>query len=165
MAQIHMIAGLTGAGKTTYARKLAKDIGGLRLSIDDWNANLFFMDRNPASDFNWFYDRVQRCGTQMREVAQQVLANGMPVIFDCGFTNRVERKIYFDWATGLRLPVNLHYIDVETETRWGRVQNRNTEQGDTFALEVTREMFDFMQNIWEAPTESEMRTYNGILVT
>jgi predicted kinase len=161
MSQIHLIAGLTGAGKTTYARQLAKDLGGLRLSIDEWNATLFFMDRDPSSDYDWFYERVQRCGQQMRETAAQVLANGMPVIFDCGFTNRHERGIFYDWALPLNLPVKLHYIDVETETRWNRVKQRNSEKGDTLAIEVTCDMFDFIQNLWEEPSVDEMQTYNG----
>ena len=33
---LHMVCGGVGAGKTTYARKLADEIGGLRFSIDEW---------------------------------------------------------------------------------------------------------------------------------
>ncbi len=64
-ANIYMICGLTGAGKSTYAEMLRRDLNGVRFSIDEWNANLFFMDREPTSDFHWFYERVQRCGKQV----------------------------------------------------------------------------------------------------
>lgn len=37
---IHLVAGSTGAGKTTYARKLCAEIGALHFSIDQWMATL-----------------------------------------------------------------------------------------------------------------------------
>ena len=160
-AQVHLICGLTGAGKSTYAEALRRDLRAVRFSIDEWNNRLFFMDRDPTSDFRWFYDRVQRSCAQMRATAEQVIAAGVPVIFDCGFTDRKERQIFYDWATGLRYDVALHYLDVDIKTRWQRVQKRNTEQGETFMLEVTREMFDFMERIWEAPDPDEMARHGG----
>ena len=41
---LHMVCGGVGAGKTTYARKLADEIGGLRFSIDEWMTSLFGPD-------------------------------------------------------------------------------------------------------------------------
>jgi len=156
-----MICGLTGAGKSTYAEQLRRDIGAVRFSIDDWNARLFFMDREPTSDFDWFYERVQRSCAQMRDTAEQVLDAGCPVVFDCGFTDCKERTIFYDWAATLNQRVLLHFVDVDTETRWSRVQQRNAERGATFALEVTREMFDFMEGIWQAPTPDELSEPDG----
>lgn len=154
--RIHMICGLTGAGKSTYAEQLRRDIGAVQFSIDDWNARLFFMDRDPTSDFDWFYERVQRSCTQMRDTAEQVLDAGCPVVFDCGYTDRKERATFYDWAAALGEPVCLHFVDVDTETRWGRVQQSNSERGATFALEVTREMFVSMEGIWQAPGANEL---------
>lgn len=165
VAHIHMITGLTGAGKSTYAETLRRDLPGVRFSIDDWNANLFFMDREPSSDFQWFYERVQRCCRQMRDTAEHVLDTDVPVIFDCGFTDLRERTTFYDWADGLGLPVTLHFVDVDSETRWARVEARNAERGATFALEVTREMFDFMEGIWQAPQANELAARNGIVIT
>ena len=163
-AHAHMIAGLTGAGKTTYARALARDLGAVRMSIDEWNGNLFFMDRSPESDFGWFYERVQRCTRQMRETASQVLDAGVPVVFDCGFTNRLERGIFYDWADSSGFDLTLHFIATDPETCWQRVERRNLEKGETFALTVTKEMFDFMQRLWEPPDEAEIRERNGVVV-
>lgn len=159
--QVHLICGLPGAGKTTYAEQLRNEINGVRFSIDEWNDQLFYMDRDPGSDFHWFYERVQRSGLQMRETAVQVIATGAPVIFDCGLPNRRERNIFFDWATDYGFSTSLHFLDCDEETRWMRVQSRNTEKGGTYRLDVTREMFDFMQSVWEKPNAQEMGQYNG----
>lgn len=160
-ARIHMICGLTGAGKSTYAERLRLDLNGVRFSIDDWNARLFFMDRDPNSDFDWFYDRVQRSCAQMRDTAEQVLEAGVPVIFDCGFTDRKERRIFYNWAGAIDRLVTLHYLDVSKPLRWQRVQQRNAERGETFALEVTLEMFQFMETIWQPPDAAEVQLFGG----
>ncbi|MCG6904602.1 MAG: ATP-binding protein [Rhodobacter sp.] len=163
-ARIHLICGLTGAGKTTYAESLRRDLAGVRFSIDDWNARLFFMDREPTSDFNWFYERVQRSCAQMRDTAEQVLEAGIAAVFDCGFTDLKERTIFYDWAQDIGRPVTLHFLDVARETRWARVQQRNTERGATFAIEVTPQMFDFMETIWQAPDAAEVQGTGGEFV-
>jgi predicted kinase len=156
-----MICGLTGAGKSTYSEQLRLDLKGVRFSIDDWNARLFFMDRDPSSDFDWFYERVQRSCAQMRDTAEQVLEAGVPVIFDCGFTDRKERRIFYDWAQDIGAQVHVHFLDVDTDTRWRRVQRRNAEKGPTYKIDVTREMFDFMNKIWQAPKIDEVAPYSG----
>lgn len=38
---IHLVCGSAGAGKTTYAGKLSRQLGALPLSIDDWMVGLF----------------------------------------------------------------------------------------------------------------------------
>ena len=162
-ARVHMVCGLPGAGKTTYSETLRRDLGAVRFSIDEWNGRLFFPDRHPTSDFNWFYERVQRSCAQMRATAEQVLEAGVPVIFDCGLTDRKEREIFYDWADGLGRAVVLHHLDVDAQTRWGRVERRNVERGATFELEVTRDMFDFMETLWEAPDAAEMASRNGVV--
>ena len=163
-ANVYIICGLTGAGKSTYSEQLRQDVMGVRMSIDDWMANLFFMDRDPTTDFQWFHARVRRCCAQMRDTADQIIAAGKPVVFDCGFTNSEERQIFYDWADAMGYSTSLHFLNVKESIRWDRVQNRNSEKGETFALEVTREMFDFMNRIWQAPTDAEMLSRDGVLI-
>jgi len=60
--------------------------------------------------------------------------------------------------------VQLHFRDVPAEIRWQRVQNRNTEQAETFQFEVSRDMFDFIESMWEAPSDEEMARFSGIRI-
>ena len=161
---VHLICGLTGAGKSTYAEQLRLDLTGARFSIDEWNNRLFCVDRSPTADFDWYYERVQRSCALMRATAEHILTTGSPVIFDCGFTNKHERQIFYDWAADQGYTVTLHYLADDPDTRWARVQTRNAERGDTYMLEVTRDMFDFMQSLWEAPDDAEMARANGLWI-
>lgn len=159
---VHLICGITGAGKSTYSARLARDLNGVRFSIDEWMETLHNADKPDELRFEWFYERVQRNCLMMRKLAEQVIGVGRPCVFDCGFTNAPERAIFADWAEEQGLSVRLHWINTPLETAWDRVNRRNTEQGDTFQFEVTREMFDFILTIWEPPTDAEMARMNGI---
>ena len=158
---IHLVCGATRAGKSTYSEKLARDLRGVRFSIDEWMEALHNPDRPEELLFDWFYERVQRNCGQMRRMAAQLVAIGVPSVFDCGLTNAKERAIFADWARERGWPVQLHFVDVAVEARWARVQKRNAEQAETFQFEVTREMFDFIESIWEAPSAAEMADMNG----
>ena len=162
--QVYLICGATGAGKSTHAVALAQKLGGVRFSIDEWMQNLHNMDQPETLSFEWFYPRVQRNCTQMRAMAERLVALGVPAIFDCGLTNKVERDIFASWAAAKGYRVALHFVDVPAGTRWQRTEKRNCEQAKTFQFEVTRQMFDFIESIWEAPDASEMAALNGKIV-
>jgi predicted kinase len=36
MPTVHMIAGLIGSGKSTFARRLERELPALRISLDEW---------------------------------------------------------------------------------------------------------------------------------
>ena len=38
---MHLLCGLLGAGKTTYAKQLATDVGGVRFTLDEWMLRLY----------------------------------------------------------------------------------------------------------------------------
>jgi hypothetical protein len=77
---------------------------------------------------------------------------------------RTSRAKFADLAKAAGLSVQLHFIDVPAEERWRRVETRNAQKGETSKLgfDVTREMFDFVEGLWEPPTHAEMLAYNGL---
>ena len=106
-------------------------------------------------------ERVNRCEAQMLALALQAAKLGAPVVVDCGLTREAHRTKWADLAAAADLPVRLHHLDVDAEGRWRRVQGRNAERGPTYRLEVTREMFDFVEAMWEPPSEVELERLNG----
>jgi hypothetical protein len=62
-------------------------------------------------------------------------------------------------AAGLEL--TLHCLEAPAEVRWKRVESRNQERGQTFSIAVTRDMFDFVEQMWEPPDEAELRAHRG----
>lgn len=161
---IHLICGSTGAGKTTYALRLSDGLPGIRFSIDEWMAGLFWMDTPQPLDPAWSMERIERCLTQIWAVALQIAARSVPCVLDLGFSQAQSRAKFAGLATAAGLSVQLHFIDVPAEERWRRVETRNARKGSTYQLgfDVTREMFDFVEGLWEPPTHAEMLAYNGV---
>jgi predicted kinase len=163
---IHLICGSTGAGKTTYANRLSNETRAVVFSIDQWMTALFWMDSPSPIEAGWSMERVSRCMDQIWTVAGQVAARGTPCVLDLGFTRLQERSRFAELARASGFSVQLHVLDVSLEERWRRVQLRNTEKGETHQLRfaVTRDMFDFVESMWEPPDETEMTNCNGILI-
>lgn len=152
---VHLIVGSTGAGKSTYALKLADSLNAVRFSIDEWMDDLFSDDKPDDAGFDWYWPRIQRCEARLWTIACQALAMDTPVILDLGLSTRSHRDKFRTLAAEAGYPVRLHFLDVDAATRWTRVEVRNAQQGETFSLIVTREMFDFVESIFEAPSADE----------
>ena len=163
-AVLHLVAGSTGAGKTTYALALAERERALRLSIDEWMTALFEPDQPSPIRFEWMMERVNRCEAQMAALVGQAAALGLPVVVDCGLTRAAHRAKWATVARAAGLPVRLHHLDIDAEERWRRVEARNRERGPTWRLDVSREMFDFVETMWEPPSDAELAQLDGVRV-
>lgn len=161
---VHLICGPTGAGKTTYARSLADAERAVRFSIDEWMSSLFWMDAGHPFEPSWAMERVQRCAVLIWRTAADVCARGVPCVLEIGLTTAESRARYATLARDAGLPVKLHLVDAPVEERWRRVQGRNAEAGAAGQLpfELTREMFDFVETMWEPPTEAELAEHDGV---
>ena len=159
----HLVCGSTGAGKTTYARALADKVGGVRFSIDDWMTTLFWKDAPQPIQFDWAIERVRRCEDMILAVALQGAGRGVSAVLDLGFTKAEQRARMAQAVRDAGFEVSLHLLDVDAETRWGRVENRNRDKGATFAMEVSRPMFDFIETMWETPDAAERAALNAVV--
>lgn len=161
---IHLVCGSTGAGKTTYALALAAQQGGIRFSIDEWMAALFWPDAPQPIDAAWAMERVERCYGRIWATAAEVAARGVPCVLDLGFTRADSRARFAGLAKDAGLGVRLHLLDLPAEERWRRVQARNAGAGATrhLAFPISREMFDYVEGLWEPPTTEEMIAFDGV---
>jgi len=160
----HLVCGSTGAGKTTYALKLAADLGAVHFSIDDWMVRLFGPDQPARPDWAWITARLARCEAQMLDAARQLAALGISSILDLGLQQAAQRRRVADAARAAAIGVRLHVIDVPAAERWRRVEQRNSARGDTFRLTVTRPMFEAIEALWQLPDAAEMLELNGVRI-
>ena len=154
---VHLVCGPTGAGKTTAALALTEHLKGVRYSIDEWMAILFWKDSPQPVEYLWTLERVNRCEAMIWSMAKQTLTRGVPVVLDLGFTKSEHRTRFVSLAHDAGFKCTLHVTDAPAEERWRRVQARNAKKGTTYQLQVTREMFEFMEKIWEPPSADELK--------
>ena len=158
----HLIAGSTGAGKTTYARALAERIGGVCFSIDDWMEALFWPDCPQKDDLAWALERLRRCEAQAGSVAAQLSARGIASVVDFGLTTQAQRDGWMTRAQMAGVALELHSMELPADLRWTRVEQRNAAVEGTFVFPVTREMFDGVERMWEPPTAAEGARYAAL---
>jgi predicted kinase len=84
-----------------------------------------------------------------------------PSVLEVGLTQRAAREAFYERARAAGLGLKLHALDAPASLRWERVEARNQSRGETFSLQVTRDMFDFVEQMWEAPDEQELREHAG----
>jgi predicted kinase len=161
-ALVHIIAGATGAGKSTYAAALCQRVGAVRFSIDEWMGKLFWMDSPQPIRYEWTIERINRCEAMIFAMVRDLAQLGISSVLDLGFTKADHRAKFYDLVKAETLSPRLHWVDVPVELRWERVIQRNELRGKTFVMEVDREMFDFMESIWEPPLPDEMASANGV---
>jgi predicted kinase len=160
---LHLIVGNTGSGKTIYANALKTKTKGVLFSIDTWNKTLFLPDKTPNDGLEWFLERIERSEHIIMNLVQQLEQSNTDSILDLGLSKYAHREKFRQFAAANNYHLKLHFLDISKETRWQRVQQRNTEKGDTFEFEVTQENFKFMQNWFEPPNADEL--VGGIVIT
>jgi predicted kinase len=155
-AKLNVIFGPCGAGKTTYARAFARREGAVAFILDDWMARLFGPDMPEPLEFEWMLERVGRCEAQIWSVAAATIAAGTSVILDIGLMRRADRERVRQIAEATGLELVFHFVDAPTEVRRARIAERNVVKGENFAIDVSPDMFEFIEGVYETPEPAEL---------
>jgi len=155
-ATLNVIFGPCGAGKTTYAHTFARREKAVAFILDDWMARMFGPDMPEPIQYDWMLERVGRCEAQIWATAAGVLATGTSVILDIGLMRRADRARVREIAKATGLPMQFHFVDAPPEVRRARVLDRNVVRGESFAIEVTPDLFDFIEGVYETPEPAEL---------
>jgi predicted kinase len=147
-ASLIIVCGLPGSGKTTHARRLAAQRGGVRLGPDEW------LD---ALDVN-LWDAAMRARVEALQwtLAKDLLRVGVTVVVEWGTWSRAERDTLRVEAKELGAAVELLYLDVPVDELWRRIQDRGREDPP-----ITRAELDAWSRDFERPTNEEMGLYNA----
>jgi predicted kinase len=149
MPTIYLLCGLPGAGKTTLARRLERELPALRLTEDEWVTGLF----PPESAHD---DGVRDAIKNVQwETALRAIALGVDVVLDWGLWGRAERDDYRARAAALGVQTKLIYLEVSREELLRRLALRNAAlPPDTF--HVTERDLDEWTAWFQPPTPDEL---------
>jgi predicted kinase len=147
----HLIHGYLGAGKTTFARQLERDIPAIRFSHDEWMVRLYG-DNPPTEHFADFYRRIYK---QVEEVWLRCLELGVDVVLDFGFWSREERDATRGKILAIGAKAHLYRLTCPEDEAWRRIEKRNANlQG---SLLIDRNAFQVFKVRFEPLDPDEAR--------
>jgi predicted kinase len=147
MATLHLVCGLPGSGKSTFAKKLEGEYPSLRLTPDEWMTRLYgegfdTEKRSTVESIQW-------------EIGQKALSLGVDVILEFGFWSKDERDNFRRRATELGATTKIHFLDVSREELWRRLSERN-EHLPPHTFKVTEAQLDEWVARFETPIQEEL---------
>lgn len=149
MAILHIIEGPVGAGKTTYANGLGDELGVMPLVLDAWMVTLFQADRPETDIWPWYAQRKARCYAQIMTLARGQLDRGRDAIVELGLIRAEDRMKLYEALETEQREYCVHALQTPRDIRAQRVATRNLEQGETFAMHVSEDVFALASDMWE----------------
>jgi predicted kinase len=147
----YVICGFIGAGKTTFARKLEKETGAVRITKDEWVIKKFGNKITADKNFETYDSHITEV---TRTYALTLLKAGTDVIIDEGFWTKSQRNDIKKKILDIGAKPILYYVECPVEKMRERVVVRsNAPPEDSF--EITGEMYDGYLKYWEPPEKDE----------
>jgi len=143
-----LVCGLPGAGKTTHATALERELHAVRFSADDW-MNALGID---------IYDEPQRQKIEDLQwrLARKLLHLGLTIIVEWGAWARSERDSLRLQARAAGAAVELHFLTAPVDILFERIQRRGMENPP-----IEREAIERWAQIFEPPTPEEMALFDA----
>ena len=149
-ATVYILCGFIGSGKTTFAKKLEKETGAVRITKDEWLIDLFGHD--PSIPKYAEYDQII-CEIS-RGMAFQFAKKGIDVIIDEGFWTKEQRNEMRKKIQSIGAKAILYYLNTPIEIIRKRMLKRNKKlTKDSF--KISSEMFDNYLKQWQPLSEDE----------
>lgn len=126
VAELHMICGLPGSGKTTLAHRLEADVPALYLNADVTLKTL--RGNGRGADLDVLRDRVEE---MLGNVALRVLELGANVVVDNGFWARSQRRELRARVEAIGATARIYYLEVPLAELWRRIELRNLDPDNT----------------------------------
>lgn len=112
MPDLHLIIGPVAAGKSTYGIRLAGEFRAVRLTLDDWMAQLFGEDQRPAEgQLEWYRERTDRCFELIWDLTQDLLAVGTDVVLEVGLIQQEPGKAFYSRLDAVAYPHTVYVVD------------------------------------------------------
>lgn len=143
--------GKMGAGKSTKARKISKEMNAVLLSEDEWLESLYPGKIKSLDDYIKYSNLIK---PQIKNLVQSVLSAGTHVVMDFP-ANTVSQRVWFrEIFSESDFPHTLIYLNVTDEDCLRRIAKRREEQPHR-AKTDTPEMFEAVTRFFTAPRNNE----------
>jgi predicted kinase len=149
-ANLHLLCGKAGAGKTTLAAALAVKHKAILIAEDIWLIRLY----GPMKTFDDYKTYSERAKTVVGPLVLDLLGLGQTVVMDYPANTKSARL----WLRSLYESAGaqhvLHYLSTPDEICLKRIAKRNIERPEG-SYHLTKDDFDYVSSYFDAPEEGE----------
>ena len=139
MPTLHLLHGLPGSGKTSFARKLARELPAVRFTPDEWMVTLHGTNP-PEAVFRPQHGKIMAL---IWSHVERILQAGSDVVLDVGFWSRSSRDDARARARVLGVPCRFYAMSCPVAEARRRVLAR-TAQMPPGELEISEPTFEFL---------------------
>ncbi|MBE1491705.1 AAA family ATPase [Plantactinospora soyae] len=153
---VFLLVGLTGSGKTTYAKRVLEPAGAVRLSVDE---EVFARHGRYGVDYpeHEYFAREAPVVAEIRERLVGLMAEGRDVVLDYGLWRRPERDAWKTLVETAGGRWRLLYFPVPRTELMRRLGLRN-QLTDANALRVTERELDEFYGRFDVPVDEGEET-------
>ncbi len=143
--------GKMGAGKTTHSVRLAREIGAVLISEDEWLAKLYPQD---IADFNDYLKFSTRIKPLLKTHIQNILQTGVSVVLDFPGNTRSQRTWFLQICHEIGAAHRLIYLNISDQKCLQQLGQRRNTAPERAAFD-TEEMFHQISSYFQKPDASE----------
>ncbi|MBD2020778.1 AAA family ATPase, partial [Leptolyngbya sp. FACHB-36] len=138
-----LMSGLSGSGKSTTARELAKRVGAVHLRSDAVRKHLAGvpLDDRGGSEL-YTPEMTQQTYDRLRQLGVTLAAQGYTVILDAKYDRQLLRQAAIDDAQAHGLPLHILYCTAPPEVLRARVGDRTGDISDATVDVLAQQQFD-----------------------
>ena len=146
-----LMSGLSGSGKSTTARSLARQLGAIHIRSDAVRKHLGGVSLDEKGDATLYSPEMsQRTYARLQELGLLLAQQGFPVILDAKYDRQAVRLALAEEAEASNLPLKILHCTAPRDVLAERLQQRSGDIAD-----ATADLLEMQQAGWESFTEAE----------
>lgn len=148
---LYFFCGKMGAGKSTYAKKLAGEINAVFLSEDEWLSAVYPEEIKTFDDYIKYSSRLKPL---LKGHVKSILLSGISVVMDFPGNTKKQRSWFKEIFSENLIPHKLIYLKATDEICLKRLAIRRKQLPERARFD-TEEVFYQITRYFQAPADDE----------
>ena len=143
--------GKMGSGKSTKSNEIAKDIGAILLSEDEWLSSIYPVE---IENFDSYIKYSMRLKPLLKRHVQDILNTGINVVMDFPANTIKQRQWFKDIFSEYNIPHILYYIEANDQLCLKQIEQRRLANPERHNFD-TEEVFNHVNSFFQPPSVDE----------
>ncbi len=143
--------GKMGSGKSTKSKEIAKDMGAIILSEDEWLSSIY---PDEIENLDSYIKYSMRLKPLLKSHVQDILNIGINVVMDFPANTKKQRQWFKDIFSKHNIQHTLFYIEANDQLCLKQIEQRRSTNPERHKFD-TEEVFHKVNSFFQAPSADE----------